>query len=614
MKTLELQTPIDDEQRLPFGELALLKELVTRDELEQVLLMQAESLDRQGRAHKIATLLIRKGTLTKDQAKELLRLQKSHGPIDGYRLLQHLGSGGMGAVFRAVEEDTGREVAIKILRPSATTNERFRARFLREAAITRTFDHPNLVRSFALGESAEHLYFSMEFAPGKTTRQVLKERGAFSEAQVIRLLRELLSAMDHYWQERIVHRDIKPENVIVTPDGTAKLTDLGLCRQLDDDNHLTRAGKTLGTPLYISPELARGLKDIDIRSDLYSLGATVYHLATGVPPFQAASQAAVLRDHVETTPTAPRLKNPRISAHLDELLLRLLEKQPERRPADPQAVLAALERMQRGEPPFEPLPEVELSDISFYSALSEESLTFSSESMHVSSSGWPQNDGFTLATTSAPGLIPVEAPVSESEGEGTTSTSELDPPQKPKSRRKRPGSARSRAAARSGRSPSSRHRHRAEGNAFPFVALGFLLLFAVGVFLGSRATAPAAAQDSTSQRRFLELVESDPELALAAARRFADDHPDDLAGQIRRFEALSAQSEARAALLDVRERLEVQAREAVDRLNAELIPLVEREAWPEARKALDAFPVLYRDTAAWATFKELEQSVDELSR
>jgi len=614
MNTLELQTPIDDEQRLPFGELALLKELVTRDELEEMLHIQAESLDRRGRAHKIATLLIRKGTITKEQAKELLRLQKSHGPIDGYRLLEHLGSGGMGAVFRAVEEDSGREVAIKILRPSATTNARFRARFLREAAITRTFQHPNLVRSFALGESAEHLYFSMEYAPGKTTRQVLKSRGAFSEAQVIRLLRELLGALDHYWQERIVHRDIKPENIILTPDGTAKLTDLGLCRQLDDTNHLTRAGKTLGTPLYISPELARGLKDIDIRSDLYSLGATVYHLATGVPPFQAASQAQVLRDHVETTPTAPRLKNPRLSAYLDELLLRLLEKQPERRPADPAAVLEALDRMERGEPPFEPLPDIEVSDISFYSALSEESLTFSSESMHVSSSNWPPNDGFTFATTSAPGLIPVQEPEAKEQG---TSTSELSPPPASpgpraptKSRRKRPGSAR----ARSARTGSSRNRYSAETSSFPLIAFCFLLLFAVGVFLGTRANTPATAKETTSQRRFLELVESDPELALAAARRFALDHPDDLSGQISRYEALSAHSEARAALLDVRERLEADARRAVEQLNVELIPLVEEERWTAAREKLEAFPVLYRDTAAWTTYVELKQSVEELAR
>ncbi|MCA8924243.1 MAG: hypothetical protein KDD82_20710, partial [Planctomycetes bacterium] len=166
---------------------------------------------------------------------------------------------------------------------------------------------------------------------------------------------------------------------------------------------------------------------------------------------------------------------------------------------------------------------------------------------------------------------------------------------------------------RSGRTGSTRHRRR-EATSFPFVALGFLLLFAVGVFLGTRANTPASAQDTTSQRRFLELIDDDPELAMAAAKRFAADHPDDLAGQISRYEALSAQAEARAALLDVRERLEAEAKRAVDALNQELIPLVEEEKWPAARALLDGFPVLYRDTAAWNTYLELKQSVDELSR
>ncbi|MBX3471657.1 MAG: serine/threonine protein kinase, partial [Planctomycetes bacterium] len=341
---------------LPFGELALLKELVTREQLESVLRSQGHKRGRDEPAPKIGTLLVREGILSKAEAKELLRLQRDKGPIPGYDLIEHLGSGGMGCVFRALEEATGREVAVKILPPRATQNSRFRARFLREAQVTQNLEHAHLVRSFAQGECEDHLWFAMELVPGLTLRERIKRFGAAPEPEVRATMRQLLSALAHYWAQRIVHRDIKPENIIVTPDGVAKLTDLGLCRQLDDDAHLTRVGKTLGTPLYISPELARGRSDIDIRSDLYSLAATIYHLACGVPPFEAAAQADLLRAHVEQTPPAPRQKNPRLSEGLEALLLNLLEKQPGDRLATPEAVLEALDRLDQGKAPHLPQP------------------------------------------------------------------------------------------------------------------------------------------------------------------------------------------------------------------------------------------------------------------
>jgi len=334
---------------LPFGELALLKELVTRDQLESLLHEQADRRD-EGRPVKIATLLVREGVISKTEAKELLELQRQKGPISGYTLLEHLGTGGMGCVFRAREKSTGRELAIKILPPRATHNARYRARFLREAEVLKQLDHTNLVRCHEQGEAVDHLYFAMEFVPGLTLREKIRRQGALPEAEVKSLLRQLLLAMAHYWAARVVHRDIKPENILVTPDGVAKLTDLGLCRQLDEDVHLTRPGKTLGTPLYISPELARGRSDIDIRSDLYSLGATIYHAACGVPPFESAAPAELLQAHVETPPTPPRVKNSRLSEGVEQVLLALLEKEADDRPSTAEEVLAALDRIDRGEP------------------------------------------------------------------------------------------------------------------------------------------------------------------------------------------------------------------------------------------------------------------------
>jgi serine/threonine-protein kinase len=335
------------DERLPFGELAVLEEMVTRDQLSALL---ARQLD-QSKYLKIGTLLVREGYLSKRQGKRILKIQKQHGPIEGYQLLEHLGSGGMGSVFRATQEETGRELAVKILPPRATRDSRYRTRFLREATLLQQLNHPNLVRCFAQGESNDHLYYAMQLVPGQTGRAMLKTHGFIHEEDLRSFLRQMLLAMEHYWERRIVHRDIKPENIMFTPDGQVKLTDLGLSRQLDDGVHITRVGKTLGTPLYISPELAQGRSDIDIRSDLYSLGATFFHMATGIPPFYANSQAELLKMHVEDPAPRPRDKNPDLSEGMEQVILCLLEKDEEDRFDDPTKALEALDRLERGEAP-----------------------------------------------------------------------------------------------------------------------------------------------------------------------------------------------------------------------------------------------------------------------
>jgi serine/threonine-protein kinase len=604
-----------DEERLPFGELALLKELVTRDQLQQLLHVQADRRDRVGRTQKIGTLLVRKGFLSKDEAKRLLRIQRQDGPIDGYRLLEHLGTGGMGAVFRARQNATGREVALKILPPSATRNKRFRARFLREAQVSSRLEHANLVKACDQGESDEHLYMAMELVDGPTAREVTRRTGALPEAEALRYFRHLLQGMHHYWEARILHRDIKPENILIA-NGQAKLTDLGLCRDLDDDTHLTRVGKTLGTPLYISPELARGQKDIDIRSDLYSLGATVYHLACGVPPFEGCTQGELLQKHVEQAPPAPRLKNPRLSEGLELILLRLLEKSPERRFVDPQAVLEALDRLEAGEVPCELLPPERPTESFFFSD------SFSASDDYVVSDS-------QLSRRAAERVGVSELVDVSDEPNGASVRAELGIPGSSRRRYGSAvyGSARKRGGAyRVGSSPRWQVNQR---NLGPLTAvLAFLGLFAVGVFLGSRAnsgpargtTAPAV---QLSQRdAFPQLAATDPGRALAEARAYTQRQASDFQGQLFRWQALAerapASSEAHAvatrALVALQERLEAEAEKAVERLREELIQRVEHEDWGKARGALARFPRKFRGTAAWEQFEELEREVDELAK
>ncbi len=564
----------DEERRLPFGELALLRELVTREQLESVLRAQGNRRDREDRAPKIATLLIREGIISKAEAKELLRLQREKGPIAGYELLEHLGSGGMGCVFRAREVASGREVAVKILPPRATQNSRFRARFLREAQVTQTLVHPNLVRSFAQGESEDHLWFAMELVPGITLRERIKRFGAAPEPEVRHVMRQLLAGLGHYWDDRIVHRDIKPENIMVTPDGVAKLTDLGLCRQLDDDAHLTRVGKTLGTPLYISPELARGRSDIDIRSDLYSLGATIYHLACGVPPFEAAAQADLLRAHVEQTPPAPRLKNPRLSEGLEAILLNLLAKQPDDRLATPRAALEALERLEQGKPP---LPNQGKRTPRPYS---------------VPAVPAPRRSGSTSAIRSAWGVL-------------HNGSSANNPRATPRPRR---------------------------GLGSPALALlAFVGLFAAGVLLGAhvrtasgatvaRVDTDAGGGAADPERAFMDLTERAPIEAASEANRYVVSHPDDFAGQVVRLAAVIDRLPRDAPIRDdvernlgrARERLEERAFEALEVLRASLIALVDAGRLHDAQARLASFPAVYRMTGAWEGYEELRREVERL--
>ncbi|MGE0712697.1 MAG: protein kinase [Planctomycetota bacterium] len=551
------------EERLPFGELAVLEEMVTREQLNLLLFQQADRRETEHKNVRIGTLLVREGLLTKKQAKRLLRIQRSDGPIAGFQLLQHLGSGGMGSVFRAIEGETGRELALKILPPRASRDSRYRTRFLREATLLSRLDHPHLVRCYSHGESDGHLYFAMEYVQGLTGRALIKRDGAFSEKQLRRTFRQVLEAMVCYWKELIVHRDLKPENILFDDALEAKLADLGLSRQLDDDVHITRVGKTLGTPLYISPEMARGQQDIDIRADLYSLGATFYHLGTGVPPFVGASQAELLKAHVEDEPVRPRLKNPRLSEGMEAILLRLLEKRPSDRFAGPSDVLAALDRLERGE---DPMPgwrrRARASDRPQATA---ERPTERAERAHERASGERR-----LRSNGAPRL----------------------------------GSS----ATRTGYSGGPSRERDLGRPALVVAALAFLLLFAMGVLLGSRGRGPELAREGGVEASpseavdLLELVSRDPEAAASAALAWCDQNPDQLGEQVVRLELVdkvlaesSPQRHAlRLRLLQARELLADEGERALDALRTKLISLVEARRFSEARAALDAFPTSYR--------------------
>ena len=227
--------------------------------------------------------------LTRSQMIRLLQ-EKGEGTrkleIPGYQIMERLGRGSMGTVYKAKQISVDRLVAVKVLLDSLAQNKEFIKRFEREAKIAAKLSHNNVVNAIDAGEVSGRFYFVMEYVEGLTIKDYLDQNKVFEEKEAIRIVLAVAEALKHASHRGLIHRDIKPENVILTKDGGVKLADLGLARLTDDEKWgLSEAGMAIGTPYYISPEQVRGQTDIDIRADIYSLGATFYHMVTGRVPY-----------------------------------------------------------------------------------------------------------------------------------------------------------------------------------------------------------------------------------------------------------------------------------------------------------------------------------------
>jgi len=271
-------------------------------------------------------------------------------PFKDYEILDRVGAGAMGTVFKARHKKLNRIVALKVLKPSLARDTRYVDRLRREARIVASLNHPYIVTGYDLGEEGGYHYFVMEFVEGKSLRALLVEWGMFAEEYVRRVARQVAMALDHAYQRGVIHRDIKPGNILIDEAGNVKLTDMGLAKG-PADLTITRDGATVGTPQYISPEQARNPQDVDVRSDLYSLGATLYHMATGVPPFRGDTMAQLLTKLLHETPVPPDEINPALSPGLALIIRKLLAKDLRVRYQTPRELLDDLERIERALPP-----------------------------------------------------------------------------------------------------------------------------------------------------------------------------------------------------------------------------------------------------------------------
>jgi serine/threonine protein kinase len=332
-----------------FGRIIVEQGLATSEEVDEALRrFNADGGD-------FAELLLSQRILTHRQLKRVRRLaeeRRSVGDIPGYEITGKLGEGAMAAVYKARQVSLDRAVAIKILPQRYMADTNFIQRFYAEGRAAAKLNHPNIVQAYDVGQAGEHHYFVMEYVEGYTVFDVLQEQGRYKEKEALDLMIQIAEALRHAHEKGFIHRDVKPKNVMITPEGVAKLADMGLARNVSDKEAAeSEAGKAYGTPFYISPEQIRGSVDVDQRADLYGLGATFYHMVTGRVPFDAPNPSAVMHKHLRQQLIPPDHVNPNLSAGVSEIIEVMMAKDRDERYASAQDLLEDLRAVAAGNAP-----------------------------------------------------------------------------------------------------------------------------------------------------------------------------------------------------------------------------------------------------------------------
>ncbi len=266
-----------------------------------------------------------------------------------YALVKKLGEGGMGAVFLATDTQLKRQVALKILSKDAAKDTNAIKRFKSEAQAAALLQHKNIITTYEAGEDKGQMFIALEFVDGIDVDKLIKQRGAIDQKRSLDIIKQVTDALRHAYDRKIVHRDIKPSNLMITKDGTVKLADMGLARSMEEsvETGITRAGTTVGTVDYMSPEQTRDSRSADIRSDIYSLGCTWYQMLTGGPPFPDGSLTNKLQAHATTPPPNPRDKNEDIPEATVAIIHRMMAKKPDDRYQTPTELMDDLENVNR---------------------------------------------------------------------------------------------------------------------------------------------------------------------------------------------------------------------------------------------------------------------------
>jgi serine/threonine protein kinase len=332
--------------------------LATKDEIEFCREQQKQGSDPNARS--VADIAVEHSFITVNQAKRVRQKvqDQRRNQIPGYEMQGPLGKGAMGSVYKMRQLSLNRTVAVKVLPVKLSQNPDFVQRFKKEGQAAASLSHPNIVQAIDVGSTPEgRHYFVMEYIEGKSLYDLMAappagEGRSFSEAEALDITIQMGEALSHAHSRGLIHRDVKPKNIMLTPQGVAKLTDLGLARATADKEAAeSEAGKAYGTPYYISPEQIRGDVDIDYRADIYSLGATLYHLVTGRPPFEGDTPAAVMHKHLKQQLVPADHVNTALSTGVGEIIDVAMAKRREERYSSVDKMVEDLRAVRDNKPP-----------------------------------------------------------------------------------------------------------------------------------------------------------------------------------------------------------------------------------------------------------------------
>ena len=333
-----------------FQHSALISDLVTQEQMKDALdaladaqrasegveVLQVEVSDEQ-----LADQLVYNGVISEYQAEQLKsgRTKFNLGP---YVITGWIGQGGMGQVFKGEHLVLGRVSAIKVLPLDKTTDYAI-SNFHREIKLQARMDHPNLVRAYDAGHDGKVHFLVTEYVPGRDLRRLIRNQGKLTVAEAAGVVMQIAQGLYYAHQQGLIHRDIKPGNILVTEDGTAKLSDLGLSGFVDNEIEDPRAGKIVGTADYLAPELIRNPREVSTVTDIYSLGCTLYYSITGKVPFPGGSAKEKARRHLNEHPWHPRQFSTDVSEEFVELIADMMEKDPQKRIQSAEEVANRLE-------------------------------------------------------------------------------------------------------------------------------------------------------------------------------------------------------------------------------------------------------------------------------
>ncbi|MFA6479949.1 MAG: protein kinase [Victivallaceae bacterium] len=270
--------------------------------------------------------------------------------IADFIIMEELGRGGMGVVYLAHQISLDRPAAVKILQESYANNAEFVVNFIKEARSAAKLNHPHIVQAYAVGEDEGIFYFAMEYIDGETMKAVLRREKILTTEKAVTIIQQIAEALDCAWKEqKLVHRDIKPDNIMLTKNGRAKLADLGLSRvagDVEDEDE----DEVMGTPQYISPEHLTGAP-MDVRSDIYSLGATFYQFVTGRFPYEGNSATEIAKKHIEANLVPPIIVNPKVPEAVSQIIVKMMKKDVAERYQDAEELVEDLRMFRRGKLP-----------------------------------------------------------------------------------------------------------------------------------------------------------------------------------------------------------------------------------------------------------------------